>query len=147
MLDKLSDDKIKSTTKKMKANRGFKKRVQWYQLGQRRCHCCGVQMTWGNNGEVREASVEHLVPVSKGGTYDWVNIIITCRGCNNSRGTKDWIDFVTKNKFPKSEWLIGKYLNALEFYRKTNKVINIKLYNKARAYKIQLYKEQMKKAA
>jgi hypothetical protein len=147
MTQTLSKEKIQLVKDKMKANRKFKKRVEWYQLGQRRCHCCGVQMTWSTDNKPREATVEHLVPASKGGTYHTENIIITCRTCNNSRGSTDWIDFVTKNKFPKSEWLIGKYLNVLEFYRKTNKVIDIKLYNKVRAYKAQLYKEQMKKAA
>jgi hypothetical protein len=142
MFGELSEDKIEKIKKRMKVNRSFKKRVQWYQLGQRRCHCCGVQMTWGSNNILRDATVEHLVPASEGGTYEFVNIIITCRGCNNNRGTEDWIEFVSKNNFPKSEWLIGKYLTALEHYKKQNKVISIKLYRNAQNYQL-----EMKKAA
>lgn len=116
---------IKSTKikKRLQKNLKFKRRFQWYQLGQRRCHCCGVQMTW-ENGNIsdkhrtkRTATVEHLVPASKGGTMDTINILVTCWGCNNDRGNEDWIDFVQTNKFPKGEWLIARYLMAVEFYK------------------------------
>ena len=113
-------------------NRNFKKRVQWYNLGQRRCHCCGIQMTWENGFSDspkqtnRTASVEHLVPASQGGTFHMENILITCRGCNNSRGSEDWIEFVERNKFPKSEWLIARYLKAITFYKENKMKISVK---------------------
>lgn len=100
--------------KRMKNNTRLKKRVKWYKLGQRRCHCCGVQMTWGNDTNDRVASAEHMIPKSKGGTLHDFNVLIICRKCNNNRKNKDWIQFVTENQFPKSNWLITKYLESIE---------------------------------
>lgn len=102
-----------------KRNIRFKTKVKWYKLGQRRCHCCGVQLNW-ISGHKNSASVEHIVPASKGGTFHFENMLITCESCNNKRQDTDWIKFVTKNKFPKGEWLIEKYLKAVNYYRDGN---------------------------
>lgn len=111
------ESKFKITYKK---NKRFKTKVKWYKLGQRRCHCCGIQLNW-HPGFKNSASVEHLVPASKGGTFHFENLIITCSSCNSSRGSKDWIGFVNDNQFPKSRWLISKYLTAVDFYRNETK--------------------------
>jgi hypothetical protein len=147
MFQIFTPEKNKLVKHRIKTNKSFKRRVEWYQLGQRRCHCCGVQMTWGSDSNPRDATVEHLVPASKGGTFHSVNIIVTCRSCNKSRQSTDWIDFVTKNKLPKAEWLIEKYLKALYFYKKTNVVLDMNLYSKANVYMARQSKEQVKKAA
>lgn len=115
MTKTLSDEKMAEFRKKVRKLRTLKRRVEWYQLGQRRCHCCGLQLNWAQ-GHKNSATVEHLVPASYGGTYHSENIIITCSKCNERRGNKDWIYWVTKNNFPKKEWLIKKYINAVEFY-------------------------------
>ena len=101
--------------KRRSNNPRFKKKVHWYLLGQRRCHCCGVQLNW-IPGHKNSASVEHMVPASKGGTFDCVNILIVCHSCNMTRRDTDWIKWVTENKFPKSEWLLQKYVIAMNFY-------------------------------
>lgn len=110
--------------KRMKGNRNFKKRVKWYMLGQCRCHCCGVQMTWDSDNTPRSATVEHLVPASAGGTFHMINTLVTCRACNQSRGTQNWIDFVSTNSFPKAEWLIDRYIKAVLFYSKENNIVD-----------------------
>lgn len=38
-------------------------------------------------------SVDHIFPVSKGGTNDPTNLITACRGCNSSKGKKLFIDW------------------------------------------------------
>lgn len=120
--------------KRMRGNRSWKKRFQWFQLGQRRCPCCGVQLTWDSDNTPRTATVEHLVLASAGGTFHMQNTIVTCRRCNSTRGSQNWIDFVQKNRIPKAEWLIDKYLNAVEFYRKHNKVVYLREQKRVKQY-------------
>lgn len=102
--------------KKMKTNRMYRHKVNWFLLGQRRCHCCGTQLNW-ITGHKNSASVEHLVPKSKGGTLKDLNCLIVCHSCNQKRKSINWISWVTRNNFPKSEWLINKYIVALESYK------------------------------
>jgi len=120
--------------KRMKNNRSFKKRLQWFMLGQRRCHCCGTQMTWDSGNTARSATVEHLVPASLGGTYHMVNTLITCRRCNSARADKDWVSFVKQHSFPKAEWLIDRYIKAANFYKQENKVVYLKVEKAIKAY-------------
>lgn len=45
-----------------------------------RCSYCGKPLTQKN------WSIDHIVPKSKGGTYDLSNLVPCCKGCNNSKG-------------------------------------------------------------
>lgn len=54
------------------------------------CYLCGKQCDW-SDGEEREGvfiagshypSIDHIVPVSKGGTHTWNNVRLACRECN-----------------------------------------------------------------
>ena len=107
---------LEKTRKKFKRNRRFRSKLGWYQLGQRRCHCCGVQMTWAGKLTDRSATIEHLVPQSRGGTHNGRNLIVICRLCNRIRGNQNFIEWVVDNNFPKKEWLIAKYVGAVQFY-------------------------------
>lgn len=49
------------------------------------CAHCGCQVTIGDN-----FTVEHVVPISKGGTNDLVNIVALCRTCNTAKGDCIW---------------------------------------------------------
>lgn len=55
---------LKEHAYKMSHNARYKHKINWYLLGQRRCHCCGVQLNWAD-GHKNSASVEHLIPKSK----------------------------------------------------------------------------------
>lgn len=37
----------------------------------------------------KEATVDHVVPVSKGGDLTWENVVTACRDCNNKKSDKD----------------------------------------------------------
>lgn len=54
------------------------------------CPYCTQTMTFtpGKRGDYNplRASIEHLMPISKGGTHTWDNCILACLGCNLSRG-------------------------------------------------------------
>lgn len=58
------------------------------------CNLCGALMVFGSfprgDYQPRLASVEHIIPLSKGGTHTWGNVTLTCLQCNISRGTKEF---------------------------------------------------------
>lgn len=55
------------------------------------CHC-GVEMVFrrfkSGEGVGTQATIEHLVPISRGGTHTWGNVALACRDCNFRRGAK-----------------------------------------------------------
>ena len=61
-----------------------------YLMQEGRCHYCGVEMIAPKFIEGRrpgnEASCDHVVPRSKGGWSTFVNIVASCRSCNNAKG-------------------------------------------------------------
>lgn len=50
---------------------------------------CGV-----NREKWNEATKEHLIPRSKGGTYGKYNLVMACNSCNNARGDMSHEEFV-----------------------------------------------------
>lgn len=57
-----------------------------------RCHYCDVTMLF-EKSERRmfvpdKATVEHIIPLSKGGTHDWPNVTLACWQCNVRKGAK-----------------------------------------------------------
>lgn len=60
------------------------------------CYICGKLCSWDDISE-REGtmiagdnypSIDHVKPVSKGGTHTWNNIKLACRKCNTLKGWK-----------------------------------------------------------
>lgn len=131
--------------KKMKNNRKFRCRMEWYTKGQRRCHCCGIQMVWqGQNNN--SATVEHLVPESKGGTLHPKNLLVVCKMCNSKRGAIDWVEWVIGNDLPKRDWLISKYEAAINMYLQTTKQKNKKVVHLSVFKKFKQFQEMQKAA-
>ena len=52
-----------------------------------RCCYCGVAMTDPDRDSTdpRRCTIEHLVPVSRGGNNRWENLVAACSGCNCTR--------------------------------------------------------------
>lgn len=104
-------------------------RVDAFVKGVRRCPCCKVQMTW-QACDKQAATVEHIIPKSVGGTYDRVNILVSCAKCNNGRATKNWLVFVdelTKLTEEEKEELRQMYYAALKFYA-SQKIVNMGIF-------------------
>jgi 5-methylcytosine-specific restriction endonuclease McrA len=59
-----------------------------------RCWYCGVTLTRGTNRDRRaEACIDHVVPLSRGGTHSDSNLVPCCRSCNSSKSdrlTEEW---------------------------------------------------------
>lgn len=48
--------------------------------GRRPCRYCGDMITR------KEATVDHIIPLSKGGSNDKANLVICCLRCNKKKG-------------------------------------------------------------
>lgn len=46
------------------------------------CHYCGTRLT------PMTATVDHVIPRSKGGTNELSNLVLACRKCNQAKGNK-----------------------------------------------------------
>ena len=42
----------------------------------------------GGRYELGELTMEHIVPLSKGGRHFWMNLVTACRGCNHRKGNR-----------------------------------------------------------
>lgn len=53
-----------------------------------RCHLCGVKTVKALRGtaEPLAPELEHIIPLSKGGTHTWGNVACSCRKCNHAKG-------------------------------------------------------------
>lgn len=57
-----------------------------YQRDGRVCAYCG--------STVGHFSIDHVVPVSRGGTHDIRNIVVACRRCNSAKGNRSLHEFM-----------------------------------------------------
>jgi len=70
------------------------------------CYLCGKKF-----GE-SSLSIDHVVPVSKGGKTIWTNVVTCCKSCNHSKGDKTLEELGKKPKFlpykPESDGPVAK---------------------------------------
>lgn len=67
-----------------------------YQKDKGVCYLCGSVCNW-NDKQVRNGtiicgesypSIDHVIPLSKGGKHAWNNVKLACRGCNTKKGNR-----------------------------------------------------------
>ncbi len=71
---------------------------------------------------LQTATVDHIVPDSRKGTFNSTNLTVSCIECNNRRGNQPFFDFCKRYNFSESK--IIKYKN-LYFSNLKIKVLNI----------------------
>lgn len=51
------------------------------------CKCCGVKTPWTHRGTIKPTAPEldHIIPLSQGGTHTRANVQLLCRGCNGTK--------------------------------------------------------------
>lgn len=54
----------------------------------RKCHYCAGALALGN------ATLDHIVPKSKGGPWKKTNMVVACEPCNKKRGDMDYQEFL-----------------------------------------------------
>ena len=60
-----------------------------------RCHYCGVELVFSHPIHAKITyTVDHIQPVSKGGTDALENLVLACRSCNSTKRDKDYGEFV-----------------------------------------------------
>ena len=43
----------------------------------------------GKNGSVKELTIDHVIPISRGGKNTWENVVTACKTCNLQKSDKD----------------------------------------------------------
>jgi 5-methylcytosine-specific restriction endonuclease McrA len=65
------------------------------------CRYCGVVMEFkrGKRGAIKptRATIEHIMPISKGGTHTWANTTLACHQCNTSKNAKTVDEWIPRN--------------------------------------------------
>lgn len=85
-----------------KYGRKYKNGLHWLPLGDRDgwvCHLCGwvVEQSAGNWKNPNGATVDHLIPRSKGGPDEWDNVRLAHYKCNHKRSDQD-LDLLNGNE-------------------------------------------------
>lgn len=68
-----------------------------YERDNGRCYLCGRVCDWSACEDKDGAfiaydnypSIDHVIPLSKGGLHAWDNVKLACRGCNNRKSDKE----------------------------------------------------------
>jgi 5-methylcytosine-specific restriction endonuclease McrA len=63
-----------------------------------KCVCCGIQ-----DVSLLTAEAGHIIPHSKGGTYDSDNLRLICRTCNADMGSEHMDEFMKRHNYPLKE--------------------------------------------
>jgi 5-methylcytosine-specific restriction endonuclease McrA len=61
----------------------------------------------------KRLTIDHVVPLSKGGKHEWTNVVTACSSCNNRKGDKtpDKVGFKLLNRPEKPRWLPNRDLD------------------------------------
>lgn len=97
----------KCSGKKAKAERRHRKRTANYtegiswktavkRFGWACSGCCVTCIRPSGFNNPIEATLDHIIPISKGGSHTWDNVQVLCRDCNTAKHDRDWQVF--KNK-------------------------------------------------
>ena len=56
------------------------------------CRYCGIVVDFtpciGRQLRSATATIDHVVPISRGGPHTWVNVVLACWACNGAKGTR-----------------------------------------------------------
>jgi 5-methylcytosine-specific restriction endonuclease McrA len=80
------------------------------------CALCCKQIDRDDLFDATEVQVEHLTPVSRGGTNDDSNLVIACRTCNQEKAGKTMREYwIWRDKvgLPKIPFLMDKVIAAI----------------------------------
>lgn len=77
----------------------FKKGIVWGMMleryGKPLCHYCRCHLKRGNGASCKDphyATIDHIVPRSKGGTNDLANLVYACLACNQRKANKRYLE-------------------------------------------------------
>ena len=81
--------------------KGISKKALKKKFGTK-CHYCKKEMDFsvgvGRKFNKDMATIEHLIPLARGGEHTWENTVLACRHCNISKNAKTIVEFEEFNK-------------------------------------------------
>lgn len=87
-------------TKQAKKNGNYDKSItlaKVYKRDRGVCYICGKHLILNDDYNRLDApTIEHVVPICRGGTHTWGNVRLACRACNNAKGTKLLKEYIEK---------------------------------------------------
>lgn len=87
-------------TKQAKRNGNYDKSITLAKVYKRDhgvCYICGKHLILNDDYNRSGApTIEHVVPICKGGTHTWDNVRLACRACNIAKGTKLLKEYIKK---------------------------------------------------
>ena len=80
--------------KKEKAKVRAAKKSRWWQqkCASGLCYYCGKKFP------IKELTLDHIVPLARGGTTTPGNVVAACRSCNKDKGVDTPVDLYFKSK-------------------------------------------------
>lgn len=79
----------------------FRPRTRVESLARRdgwECAYCGAALGWGHPSVIRP-EVEHVIPLSRGGSNRLDNLVLSCGPCNRAKGTRTAAEFTGRPLF------------------------------------------------
>ena len=74
-----------------------------------KCQYCGMQIS------MKTATIDHIVPRSKGGVHVWENVVIACIPCNQKKGSRlvsnTSMSLIKKPKVPTVSEIVYRQIN------------------------------------
>jgi 5-methylcytosine-specific restriction endonuclease McrA len=90
--------------KKAVVDKGISKLSLRKKLGDY-CYYCGIEMDFSpavkRVFKDEHATIEHLIPLSRGGNHTWENCVLACQACNKRKHAKteaQWKEIVKRRK-------------------------------------------------
>ena len=85
-----------------------------------RCCHCGKKAYFGY-----QASVEHFIPLSKGGTNRDINLVMLCKDCNKSKGNfiyapRHYLDYLDEKYLDEIDKYFESYVQSFDFVNRDN---------------------------
>lgn len=106
MLERVRQWKLDNPEKHRESERRRRARLNECQLGvvdeeaiRKRCgECCFYC------GSSDDLTLDHIVPISSGGTHCTDNLVVACRSCNGSKGSREIMDWLNTQPYSRP-WL------------------------------------------
>lgn len=98
--NRLREKRKSKRTKQAKQNGKYDKGITLEKLYKRDhgiCYLCGKQLNLNAPyNDPLAPTIEHVIPIIKGGTHTWDNVRLACRSCNNKKGSKFSKEYIQK---------------------------------------------------
>ena len=88
------------------------------------CHC-GKRISFNRLPHTEKATIEHFIPLDKGGTNDVINLVALCESCNKEKGNfiywpEDYLKFINPQYLKEIQGHFDEYIDSVDFVNRNN---------------------------